>query len=250
MTKTKSHRAKNPQQDRGMSEAALGQAEGYVSTNHPPANDSYAERRARKLARGKRYGLRTEFHRDCQLIMSTLSPWLLSWKEASGDAPDESHVDVDGRVWSAQNWGGDTDVQLVVDAHGPNLNELRWLIDAIADCHVAAETIAPLKRYTGERIGYQELATVAVAPPAAMLKKVIKALTQEQDTYALFSEFHQETMDKCRDAVVGSARPRFLIAVEPALQSSETIWASPDTSGLTPQAARALSKFLAVPRPA
>ncbi|NML45909.1 hypothetical protein HHL11_19325 [Ramlibacter sp. G-1-2-2] len=250
MTKMKSHEAKKTKQGCELSTAGLGQAEGsHISANNPPAS-SYAKRRAMRLARGKRYGLRTEFHRDCQLIRSTLSPWLLSWKEASGHAPDESHIDADGRIWSAQSWGGDTDVQLVIAAHGPNLNELQWLIGAIVDCHVAAETIAPLTCYTGERIGYEELALVAVAPRAAMLKRAIKTLAQEQDTYALFSEFHQETIDKCRAALDGRARPQRFLTVEPEMLSTDTIWTSPDTSGLTPQAARALSKFLTVPRQA
>lgn len=162
---------------------------------------AYADKRARRLARGKKYGLRTEFRRDCMLIMATLSPWLLSWKEASGWARDESHVDPDGRVWSSQNWCCDTDVQFVIAAHGPRLNELQWLIGAIVDCHVAAETVAPLESFTGERLHYDELAELATPPSAGMLKKAIKALKDTQDTYALFSEFHQETIEKCRAAM-------------------------------------------------
>lgn len=159
------------------------------------------DKQAKKMARGAKYGLRTEFRRDCMLIMATLSPWLLSWKEASGWARDDSHLDADGRVWSGHSWSSDTDVQLVVAAHGPTLNELRWLISAIVDCHVAAETIAPLDSFTGERLHYDELAELATPPSAGMLKKAIKALRDTQDTYALFSDFHQETIDKCRAAM-------------------------------------------------
>jgi hypothetical protein len=182
------------------------QAPGVPSPEANPAANAYAEKRARMLARGKKYGLRTEFRRDCMLIMATLSPWLLGWKEASGWAQDDSHVDPDGRVWSSHGWSLDTDVRLVIAAHGPTLNELQWLIGAIGDCHVAAETVAPLEAFTGERVPYDELAEIATPPSPSMLKKAIKALKQTQDAYTLFSEFHQETIEKCR-AAMGDEEP-------------------------------------------
>jgi hypothetical protein len=177
------------------------QVEGGQRTAVEAGANPYADKQAKRLARGKKYGLRTEFRRDCMLIMAVLSPWLLSWKEASGWAQDDSHVDPDGKVWSSQSWSLDTDVQFVIAAHGPKLNELQWLIGAIVDCHAAAETIAPLEAFTGERLHYDELAEIATPPSPVMLKKAIKALKDAQDTYALFSEFHQETIEKCRAAM-------------------------------------------------
>lgn len=182
------------------------QPEGGQRTPVGAGADAYADKRAKRLASGKKYGLRTEFRRDCMLIMATLSPWLISWREASGWAQDDSHVDPDGRVWSSQSWCSDTDVQFVIAAHGPKLNELQWLISAIVDCHVAAETVSPLEAFTGERLHYDELAEIATPPSPGMLKKAIKALKDTQDTYALFSEFHQETIDKCR-AAMGDEEP-------------------------------------------
>ena len=168
--------------------------------------NAYAVKRASRLARGKKYGLRTEFHRDCTLIMALLSPWLLSWKEASGWVPDDSHVDHDGRIWSSNSWSGDTDVQFVMAAHGPKLNELQWLIGAIVDCHVAAETVALLEAFTGERLDHEELAKIVMPPNPGMLKKAIKALREQQKTYAMFSDFHQETIEKC-NAAMGDEEP-------------------------------------------
>lgn len=182
------------------------QVEGGQRTAVEAGTNAYAEKRAKRLARGKKYGLRTEFRRDCMLIMAVLSPWLLSWKEASGWAQDDSHVDPDGKVWSSQSWSLDTDVQFVIAAHGPKLNELQWLIGAIVDCHVAAETVAHLEAFTGERLHYDELAEIATPPSPGMLKKAIKTLKEAQGTYALFSEFHQETIEKCR-AALGDEEP-------------------------------------------
>lgn len=175
-------------------------------TPEEAAPNPYVVKHAKRLARGKKYGLRTEFRRDCELIMAILSPWTLSWKEASGWTPDDSYVDSNGRVWTSQNWRLDTIVQFVISAHGPNLNELQWLIGSIVDCHVAAETVAPYKAFTGKRMNYAELAEIVTPPSLGMLKKAIKALTETQDTYALFSDFHQETIEKCR-AVMGDEEP-------------------------------------------
>jgi len=168
--------------------------------------NAYAVKKASRLARGKKYGLRTEFHRDCTLIMAILSPWLLSWKEASGWVQDKSHVDPDGKIWSSNSWSGDTDVQFVIAAHGPKLNELQWLIGAIVDCHVAAETVALFEAFTGERLNYDELAKIVTPPSPSMLKKAIQALRETQKTYAMFSDFHQETIEHCQ-AAMGDEEP-------------------------------------------
>lgn len=172
-----------------------------IEMNASFSADEY-KRVGQKLAHGKKYGLRTEFRRDCELIVAVLSPWLLSWKEAAAWMRDDSHVDPDGKVWSSQNWTCDTVVQFVIAKGGPKLSELQWLINAIVDCHVAAQTVAPLEAYTGERLHYETFDEVATPPRGPMLKKAIKALKEAQDTCALFSEIHQEAIEKCR-AVMG-----------------------------------------------
>ena len=178
---------------------------GHRAQTEVGAN-AYAVKRASRLARGKKYGLRTEFHRDCTLIMALLSPWLLSWKEAPGWVQDDSHVDPDGKIWSSNNWSSDTDVQFAIAAQGPKLNELQWLIGSIVDCHVAAETVAPLEAFTGERLDHEELAKIVTPPSTSMLNKAIQALKEQQKTYAMFTDFHQETIEKC-NAAMGDEEP-------------------------------------------
>lgn len=39
-----------------------------------------------------------------------------------------------------------------VRSDGPDLGELQWLIDAIDGCMVAAETLAPVQHYSGNRV--------------------------------------------------------------------------------------------------
>lgn len=39
-----------------------------------------------------------------------------------------------------------------VRSDGPDLGELQWLIDAIDGCMMAAETLAPVQLYSGNRV--------------------------------------------------------------------------------------------------
>jgi glutamate/tyrosine decarboxylase-like PLP-dependent enzyme len=41
---------------------------------------------------------------------------------------------------------------------------LRWLIDAIVDCHVAAQSLAEAQAYTGERVSHEEMAALMRRP--------------------------------------------------------------------------------------
>jgi molybdopterin converting factor small subunit len=127
-------------------------------------------------AAGTKYGLRTECRFDCQQIIAILRPWLLSWKESSGYLADDSYVDGNGVIWASQNWALDTDVQFIIKPDGPCLNEIRWMLNALVDCHVAAESVDVLGKYTGERIDFEELEKVATLPKYSMIKAAIQKL--------------------------------------------------------------------------
>jgi hypothetical protein len=127
-------------------------------------------------AAGTKYGLRTECRFDCQQIIAILRPWLLSWKESSGYLSDDSYVDENGVIWASQNWALDTDVQFIIKPDGPCLNEIRWMLNALVDCHVAAESVDVLEKYTGKRIGNKKLEKAATKPKYSMIEASIQKL--------------------------------------------------------------------------
>ena len=73
----------------------------------------------------------------------------------------------DGTSWVVP----DMDIVFSLKSEAPNLNELRWLVDSLIDCHVAAQTLMPAKEYTGDRIPYDELALLVERPCDAHLEK-------------------------------------------------------------------------------
>lgn len=143
-------------------------------------------------AAGTKYGLRTECRFDCLLIIAMLRTWLLSWKESSGYQHDDSYVDVNGVIWSSQNWALDADVQFIVSSDGPSLNEIRWLLNELVDCHVAAESVDFLERYTGERMRHEEFEKTAVLPNKKMILMAIKKL----EDYRNLSRISVKKFDK------------------------------------------------------
>lgn len=133
-----------------------------------------------KQAAGTAYQLRTECRYDCEHIRAILGPWLVSWKETSGYKTDDSYVGEDGVIWASMNWGADTDVQFIIGEGGPGLNETRWFLDKLTDCHVAAESLNTREQYTGERIHFEVFNTLKSRPTNAMINKAMGALAQRK----------------------------------------------------------------------
>jgi len=138
-------------------------------TTANPVAQAFTEKLTAKQASGTRYALRTECRLDCHLIRAVLYPWLSSWKETSGYKHDDSYITEDGVIWASQNWAADTEVQFIVTPDGPCLNEIRWLMMTLTDCHVATQSLETMEQYTGKRIDYDVLESSAERP----LKKVI-----------------------------------------------------------------------------
>ena len=143
-------------------------------------------------AAGTKYGLRTECRFDCMLIIAMLRTWLLSWKESSGYQHDDGYVDINGVIWSSQNWALDTDVQFIIMSDGPGLNEIRWLLNELVDCHVAAESVNFLEIYTGERMCHDEFEETAVLPNKGMILMAIQKL----EDYRNLSKIRVKKFDK------------------------------------------------------
>lgn len=168
--------------------------------------NSYQSKLEAERENGTRFGMRTEFRGDCRLIISLIKSWLLSWKESSGYTADDSHVDDEGRYWSSQNWSMDTDIEFILKKNGPTLNELQWLINAIVDCHVPAQTVALLDKYTGERINHEVLDEIATPPRDEILKAAIESVKKQQDSIEMQLEIYQTTIERFR-AQLGDEEP-------------------------------------------
>lgn len=94
------------------------------------------------------YALRVEWESDCFAIRAVLAPWLVVWRE------DQAVLTgTDG----SPSWLPDRDVLFSLRSGGPCLEEVRWLIDAIVDCHVASQSLAEAACYTGERLPHDEM---------------------------------------------------------------------------------------------
>jgi hypothetical protein len=92
------------------------------------------------------YAMRAECQADCALMRAVLGSWVTMWREDRCELPGS-----DGKSYPIP----DVDLVFSMSADAPNLNEIRWLLDQLDDCHVGAQTVAYVADYTGER-DYEE----------------------------------------------------------------------------------------------
>lgn len=100
-------------------------------------------------------------------------PWACDWAETQAQLPLDDGTPA---------FIPDVDVEFAVIQGGPHLGEIRWLFKGIVDCHVAAESVALVDDYTGERIDYRELERLKCRPPDNVIKRArdsMKACYQE-----------------------------------------------------------------------
>ena len=178
-------------------------------TEHGPETCSpltYSEQRAKDLANGIQYGLRAEYRGDCEPIVAVLKPWLLGWLESDGWLESGTFNDPNERYWASRNWGCDTDVKFVMRAGSPSLNEIRWLINSITDCHVAAQTVELIETYTGERMHYELFDETAVRPSKEIILASMESMTELQSIFEHRGERARETFEQLQ-AHVGNPEP-------------------------------------------
>lgn len=168
--------------------------EKTVPTN--PLQESFSEIQAA----GTKYQMRTKCRFDCESIRAILGPWLVSWKETSGYKYDDSHVDANGVIWASMNWGADTDVQFIVREDSPTLNEIRWFMGKLTDCHVAAESLNTLEQYTGARIDYDLLESLKTRPSLAMISKAMRSLSKRKQLCEISAAVADDARDALEDA--------------------------------------------------
>ena len=143
-------------------------------------------------AAGIAYQLRTECRCDCEVIRAILRPWLVSWKETSGYTHDDSHIGEDGVIWASMNWNSNTEAQFIFGEGAPGLDEIRWLIDKLTDCKIAAQTVNTRESYTGDSIDYRALKILARPPSTALIYLAMKALKQSRVYFENMGDMAQE----------------------------------------------------------
>lgn len=111
------------------------------------------------------YKFRAECATDAQVVRAVLLPWLLHWSE------QRENLEYEGVEYPAP----DVDVEFSVLPSGPSLNEIRWLLDGIDNCHVAAESIEHVTQYTGERASRRSFTAPTELPSATTLSQSIAA---------------------------------------------------------------------------
>lgn len=88
------------------------------------------------------YKLRAESMPQVDRIRKVLQPWLLRVQI------EQVTILRDGKLVML----ADVQFEFTIRSDGPDLGELQWLIDAMDGCQVAAETLAPVQHYTGNRV--------------------------------------------------------------------------------------------------
>ena len=96
-------------------------------------------------AEGRTFCFRVEFEKDIVPLTA-----LIEWAIEEG--------------WQSREGGGDTEVKVTLREGTLTIDEVRWLFDTIADCHVAVQTLALAHEYTGKR-SYKEACNMGAAPP-------------------------------------------------------------------------------------
>ena len=112
------------------------------------------------------FEFRGECSADAQAVRSVLLPWLMDWQEV------RSNLDYEGKSYAMAA----VNVVFSLINEGPSLNEMLWLIDAIDNCHIAAETLSRKDNFTGERQKRETFGFPAQRPSDDILQRVNAAV--------------------------------------------------------------------------
>ena len=115
---------------------------------------------------GVTYRARVECQMDATLVHAMLSPWIEN--RAQPLAPTAGNEGTPGPV------GCEVEFRLAGD--GPTLHELLWLLDALPNGHVAADTLALAENYTGTRRLHDAFDAPAKRPTSEVLDIAGQAL--------------------------------------------------------------------------
>ena len=138
------------------------------------------------------FKFRGECSADAQAIRAILLPWLIDWQEV------RSKIEFEGSIYAIY----DVNVVFSLTDDGPSLNEMLWLIDAIDNCHIAAETLARKDDYTGERQKRETFGLPAQRPCDDILQRVSAAVKAHRN----FLNFEQNRYGHLLDTYTTARR--------------------------------------------
>jgi len=130
------------------------------------------------------YALRVEREADCVAIRAVLAPWLVSWREDHAALPDLDRC---------SEWLLERNVLFSLRSDGPRLEEVRWLIDTIVDCHVASQSLSKAARYTGKRLPYDKMDDHMHRPTDDVIKTA-------RDSARSTQSFLADQFNRCEEA--------------------------------------------------
>lgn len=116
------------------------------------------------------YMFRAECAADAHVIRGVLHPWLMEWSER------RDNIEYEG----VRHAMSDVTVEFSIVAEGPSLGEMVWLIDGIDNAHVAADTLATVDSYTGNRTFRSWLEAPAKRPGKEVLRRALEAVRTRQ----------------------------------------------------------------------
>ena len=153
-------------------------APDFLSDNRGP---NVSQKKGR--GKGTQYMFRAECPGDADIVRSLLVRSLLSW-----------HQD------TCSGWP-DTDVTFTVKAGGPTLEQMKWLIDQVPDCHVICESLAPAGEYTGERVWLSEQYPEGIPrPPKRVAVAALDGLEAYLESLESFTDVIQDAIEAIRPA--------------------------------------------------
>jgi hypothetical protein len=181
------------------------------------------------------YAMRVECEADSLVIRAVLARWVTTWRE------DQSpFIAPDGQTC----WLPDKDIVFTLRPEAPSLSEVRWLIDAIIDCHVAAQSLSDAKSYTGERVPHDEMAAFTQRPGDDVVVQARDAVRDIRNYIAGQFDRFEEAADRF-DAELGHDGPYVARLQRRYADMWRTHWARPedrDNDALAAAAGAALAR--------
>lgn len=159
----------------------------------------------------REYKLRAECQSDAELIRSHLAPWVERWQMNECHEPRG-----DGTTY----WTPDVEVEFTISAAGPSKGELKWLINSITDCDIAAESLDGAAEYTGDRYPLDASDCIVRQPP-------VQTLQESRRTLRRYREYLEQQMDRASQALAFQDMTLILAGASPYARSTKRTARSP-----------------------
>lgn len=132
----------------------------------------------------REYKMRAECLSDADLIRPYLAPWLKHWQVFECHLPGDDGTPL---------WIPDVEVEFTIRAEGPSKGQLKWLVNSIDDCHVAAESLDGATEYTGRRHDLDDADCIVAAPSPELMNQSLQNLGR-------YREYLEMQMERLADA--------------------------------------------------